>query len=362
MSDPLQSIIYISLPAEIERTIGGFELDPEVLLPVETTGADERYDLSDLTWEQIIAGMLKVLAYQPDHDDAAYFRSFVLAVKPEIVDELSQTGVVQARNHDFGLAKEVFLALRSLQPQDQRHLINLALLAEDRAGATQNEDERQEYLEEAFELYKQLLSGDEVSADAHLNAGYFFLRRQNFERAREQLEAFREASADTERIAEVTKVINEIDAHDLQDKRFKEAFDFIRMGREEEGLARVRAFLQDAPNVWNGWFLLGWGLRRLQRYQEAIEAFGRALELGPRQVDTLNELAICKLELAHYHEAERLLTEALRDEPENTKVISNLGIVALKQEKSEEAAAYFRTVLEIDPNDKVAANLLQTLD
>lgn len=361
MNDPLAHIIYISLPQDIERDIGSFQIDPSRLIPVDTTGGDGEYEITDLTWEQIVAGMLKVLAHQNDHEDADYYREFVLAVEPEIVDELSRTGVTKARNHDFALAEEIFKALRSLEPNAERHLINLALLAEDRAQAAADEAEQQRLLDEAFEYYKEILSGDDPSPESHLNAGYYFLRRQNFERARYHLDTFRTGSEDSEKIAEANRIIEEIDAHNLQDTLFKEAYDFIRIGREEEGIDRARRFLQSAPKVWNAWFLLGWGQRRLQRYDEAAASFEKALELGPRRPDTLNELAICMMELGKLDQSETLLTEALKAEPENTKVMSNLGLVALKRDNPSEAAAYFRAVLEINPEDQLAARLLADL-
>ena len=123
----------------------------------------------------------------------------------------------------------------------------------------------------------------------------------------------------------------------------------------------VFRFQPDFRTVWNGWFLLGWGLRRLGRYQEARDAFNTSLRHGPRQPDTLNEIAICALELGDLALADKLLTEAVSMEPENTKIISNLGIVALKNGDTDQAAAYFRTVREIDPDDRTAAAYLEQL-
>ena len=91
-------------------------------------------------------------------------------------------------------------------------------------------------------------------------------------------------------------------------------------------------------------------------------AFEKALELEPNQSDTLNELAICMMELSQYDEAKERLVAALQIEPENTKVISNLGVVAMRTGEPEEAAGYFRTVLEIDPEDRIASTFLQELE
>jgi tetratricopeptide (TPR) repeat protein len=364
MPDPLENIIYISVPEDLDRTIGDFHIDPEIMLPVESSTGTDRYDIHDLAWEQILAAMLKILAYDPGHDDAEYYREFVLSVRPDIIDELTQTAILKARNKEFELAEEIFRALSGLQPGEQRPLVNLALLCEERssvASDTGNEQAAQEFAEQAFSIYHEIMEMDDVLPEAHLNAGYFHLRQRNYDRARAHFETYKESGDDPDKKREIAKIISDIDSQNLLDTLFKEAYDFIRMGKEEEGIERIRSFLETYPDVWNAWFLLGWGLRRLRRFAEARDAFERALETGPRQTDTLNELAICSMELGELVSAQSLLTEALGLEPENTKIISNLGILALKLDNREEAEGYFRAVLELAPDDQVAKTYLEQL-
>jgi Flp pilus assembly protein TadD len=60
--------------------------------------------------------------------------------------------------------------------------------------------------------------------------------------------------------------------------------------------------------------------------------------------------------------ARRELERALTNDPENVKIISNLGVLALKNNEKEKAAAFFRTVLEIDSSDPVAKSYLGVQD
>lgn len=364
MSAPLAGIIYIAFPESLERSIDDFQIDPTIRIPIDTRGDAETFDVTDLSWEQILAGMLKILAYEPSHKDADYYRDFTLAVNPGIINELTETAIIKARNGDLDLAEEIFLALRGLQPDDLRPVMNLALLYEQRADSAKSlddEDAEQSYIDLTFELYGQILSKEDVYPEAHLNAGFFYVKQSAFDRALASLSHFVDHSDNEEQVAEAQTLIAEISSQNLVDTVFKEAFDFIQMGREEEGIEKARQFLQAHSDVWNGWFLLGWGLRRLERYQDARAAFEKALELGPRQTDTLNELAICHMESGDTVQAEALLKEALLQEPENIKVISNLGIVAMKEENTDEAAGYFRTVLEIEPEDRLAHMYLEQL-
>jgi Flp pilus assembly protein TadD len=160
---------------------------------------------------------------------------------------------------------------------------------------------------------------------------------------------------------EAERIVREIDSQGLMDDMFKKAFDYVRMGKEEEGISFIRRFLESHPDVPNAWFILGWGLRRSARYAEGKEAFLKAMELGSPHPDLLNELAICLMELGELEESRKRLQEALAQEPENTKIISNLGIVSMKMGNPGEAAAFFRTVLELEPGDPIASRYLEML-
>ncbi|TVQ20502.1 MAG: hypothetical protein EA382_14875 [Spirochaetaceae bacterium] len=360
----LDNIIYISVPEHIELDVGGFTLDRDRLLPVESTSGADRYNIEDLSWEQIVAAMLKILAYAPHHDDADYYREFITTISPDLITDLTQTAILKTRNGDLEVAEEIFLALCGLQPHDIPASVNLALLYEqvaDRAAEI-DDDASQEAIEKVLEIYHRVFAADDVPAEAHLNAGYFYARHGEPERALEHLRAYCDEGDDDEKIEEARRLIDEIESQNLSDTQFKEAYDFIRMGREADGIERIREFLASHPTVWNGWFVLGWGLRRMERYADARDAFNTALEHGPRRTDTLNELAICSMELGELDTARDLLIEALRQEPENTKIISNLGIVSLRQERTTDAEGFFRAVLEIDPSDPIATSYLAELN
>ena len=55
------------------------------------------------------------------------------------------------------------------------------------------------------------------------------------------------------------------------------------------------------------------------------------------------------------------LNDALTMDSDNTKIISNLGYLNIKMGNKEEAKKYFKTVLEIDPDDKIASQALNSL-
>lgn len=364
-NDPLKDIVFVSVPESFTGTVGSVNLDASVLLPVEAGSDIGQWNPEELTWEMIIAGMLKVLAYQPEHDDAPYYRAFIREMRPRIVEELSETGIINSRNENYDIAEEIFRALAGLDPSGVEGPTNLAITMEQRAESLEKigkATEADEYRALAASTYRDLLSREEeLPADVHLNAGLFFLKVYNIEEAQQRLEHFVALSHDEEKIARARKILAEITSQNTTDRLFKEAFDFIRMGEEEHGITRIEEFLQKHPEAWNGWFLLGWGNRRIGRYKEAAEAFEKALELGGDNADTRNELAICSMELEEYTAAQAHLEHALKQEPDNTKIMSNMGVLAMKQDNYQEALRFFNAVLALEPDDVFAQAVVKKL-
>ncbi|MFP4267423.1 MAG: tetratricopeptide repeat protein [Spirochaetaceae bacterium] len=364
-TSPLERISYFSLPREMEREIGDVTLDPDIPLPVEPPPGQENFQLENLSWEMIVSAMLKIFAYKPDHEHIEYYRSFVHSVQPNIVAEMTQTGIVKAKEKEFELAEEIFRSMVNFAPEHPGSWVNLALVLEQKGEDLEKhykQEEAEEYLDTAFTVYSKALEYHPNSADVHYNAGHFFIKRGNIYRAKQELSRFLQLSDSTEHRSEVEELLQRMDSHNREDKTFAEAYDFIRIGEEDRGITLIREFLQSNPEVWNGWFLLGWGLRKKEEWKGAKEAFIRSLELNPEHTDTLNELGICSMETGEHEASRKYLEKALQLEPENTKIISNLAVLSLKKGDIEMATRFFRTVLELDPEDPVAARFIKDID
>jgi tetratricopeptide (TPR) repeat protein len=362
-----------------------FSIDPAIPIPVELppakSGETAPLDLNELSWEMILSGMIRVVASPSERrvlpavfpaelpaetpelkaEWLDYYRRFVLAVKPDIFNELNEAAILKARNGDFDLALEITGALAGLFPLSPVVLLNRALILEERADAlekTGREEAAREGGEAAETAYLEVLDLTPPFPGAFFNGGYFFMKRQDFRRAREcfaQYLSLTEAGdEDPEKREQALDLVQEIDSSGLEDERFSEAYTSIRLGEVEKGLESIRSYLEAYPHAWNGWFLLGWGLRKLSRWEDAAASFRKAIELGGDSGDSQNEMAICLMELGDFSGARQALKSALRDDPDNVKIISNLGVLAMKNGDSDEAAAFFRTVLALEPEDPVA--------
>ncbi|MDL2229242.1 tetratricopeptide repeat protein [Treponema sp. OttesenSCG-928-L16] len=366
MANNQSRIVFLSVPESLRGRIetiskGEFSIDPAIPIPVELPPGETNLDLENLSWEMILSGMIRTAAENPQDEDTPYYRAFVLSVKPDILEEFTEAAILKAKNGDYDMALEIFAALRGLFPGSPVVLLNTALILERRADTferTSREEEAEAEYERAHSLYKELLALKPPFPNGLFNAGFFFMKRNSFEQAKECFSAYIPLSEDEEKKGKALSIVKEIESRSLDDQIFREAYGCIRMGEEQRGIEKIREFLEQHPAVWNGWFLLGWGLRRLERWEDGAAAFRKAIELGGDNSDTRNELAICLMENGDLTGARKELEAALRQEPENTKIISNLGILALKNGDDYEAAAFFRTVLEIEPGDPLAQQYL----
>jgi len=370
-------IHFLSVPESLRGKIEGisqdcgFSINPDIPIPVEIPEKDEKLNLEELSWEMIVSGMLHVIAQGSaatiggeNGEWIDYYRHFVLALRPNILGEFTEAAILKARNCDFDPALEIFDALRGLFPTSVVVKLNRALAMEERASLFErrNKPEAEAAFMETEAAYEEVLAIQPPFPEAFFNAGFFYLGRKDFRNARECLSTYIEYSDNEEKQEQAQAVVKNISENGLEDDNLNAAYQLICQEKEEAGMLRIRDFIEKYPSVWNGWFILGWALRRLGRWEDGAAAFSKAVELDGSVSDVRNELAICLMECGDLKGARRELEAALRLDPENIKIISNLGVLAVKSGNAVEAAAFFRAVHELDPEDEIANQFLGTGD
>ena len=378
-------VIFLPVPNSLKKDVSFFHdrdekqeavfhLDPSIQIPVELHPNDNNLDSNSISWEKIVSGMLRIISAPGEYDIPPewvdYYKRFVLTVKPEIYHEFTGASIVKAKNGEFNMALEISSVLEGLFPGSPGVLLNKALILENRAAAMEkNGHETLKENAEALEAYETALSLEPLLPDVLFNAGFFFRRLGEYKRAKECFSRYALIAEEAEnsngipvelpeeKLNQAKKIVLDINSQGLDDSNFIEAYNCINNGDDEKGLSKIHDFLQKHPKAWNGWFVLGWALRKLGRYSDSLESLRKAHEHGGRSLDLKNETAICLMELGDLKQAQKELEQALREEPENIKIISNLGVLAMKTGDKAKAASYFRFVLELDPADPVLNEL-----
>ena len=378
-SNALESVYFAKIPVGAVFSANALKIDPAIPLPIQKKNPADpiETDAANLSEEQILSGILAVLAYDKTNEHAGYYRDLITRVRPNIKRELAEAAILKARDEDWQLAEEIWLSVEGLDPSDRAVTLNKAVFFDQRADSLRRlslDEDADAYDELALENYRKALECADEIPDAYFNAGFFYLKKRNYSEAKACFESYVALLADEsdEDLGEngiykkerAQQLIWKIANRNLENEHFKRAHELVDRGREQEGIEEIRKFLVDNPAVWNAWFLLGWGLRRLGRFSDAKAAFLKAQECegGDENADTLNELAICQMETGEIGEAKRTLQEALQLDGDNTKIIANLACLCQKMGDIQEAKRYFRVVLEIDPSDKIAKDQLAHLE
>ncbi len=360
----LSSIVFIRLDGKDAQEHLPRGIDPFISYPVQLQAPSIKLNPAQITSESLLAGMLRVLAWDPGSVNAGAYRDYVRAVRPRLFEELIAAGIQKAEEKEWLIAEEIFFAASGLDPERSEPFINLALMHEEHAKQltdSGNESDGEKEDELAHKYYQHLLGLAAAFPPAYYHAAFFFLKKHNYDRAVALLTSYIGMSDDEDRIAKAKSILEKLNSMGYLDTIFKEAYDFIQMGEEEKGLARATQFVEKYSDVWNGWFLVGWANRRLGRWADGARAFSTAIEKGAEGADVYNELSICEMELGQLESARANLERALRIEPENVKIIVNLGALAYRQGRILEAEGFFKTAIEFEPDDKIAREWLNKL-
>lgn len=374
----LETVYFINLPENYNISNEAFQIDKSIPLPVQKKIEDAPGDFNpeEITTEQILAGILTVLAYDKKNENLDYYRSIIKKVKPNIKKELCEAAILKAKNEDYDLAEEIFLALHGYDPEDLSIILNMAIFLDQRGENYRNlglYDDADAYDADAESYYLQAMNADPPLADAFFNAGFFYLKLHKYREGKDCFESYIALTCDLsdEELGEsgvykkerAQEILANITNQNMDDVHFQNAYQLISSNQEEKGLDEIRLFLQNNPKVWNAWFMLGWGLRKIGRFEDAKQSFLKALEYGgDDNCDVYNELSLCYMEEKNFDEAKKALDKAFTIDPENIKIISNLGYLALAKGDKQMARNYFTAVLEYEPNDKIAASELLKLE
>ncbi len=358
----MEDIVYITLPETMRQEINGFMVDPSRQIPLQLKAGQTTIESSDeIGIEMIMAGLLKVVAWEPEHKDFPYYRDFILALQPDAPKELNLAAIAKAKNKDYEFSEELFLAINHLSPEPST-FINLAVIYGERAAALEAEGKQEEadyYQEKLLRILSDGLKQFPDDTDLLAEIGTFNLYQGNMEIARDYLERYLELAPDSPRRKQIANMMGDV-KEKLDDNRIiMQAYDEIQMGNEDKALELLRGFIKDNPKVWNAWFLKGWAHRRKEEYQSGQEAFMKCLELGETSSDIYNELAICPLEVGDRELAKNYLDIALDLDPENVKILTNLAFLHLRDEEYDLARELLERARVCDERDPGVKQLMK---
>jgi predicted O-linked N-acetylglucosamine transferase (SPINDLY family) len=196
------------------------------------------------------------------------------------------------------------------------------------------------HLQQAEDLYRQVLQADPQNADAWHLLGV----------------ALHHAGRNAEAVEHIRRAL----ALDRAQAVFHGnlGLAYAALGRIEEALASYQEALRLQPDYANAHNNLGALLHSLGRFTEAETAFRRAVRIRPDFADAHNNLGTALKAQSRFAEAVLSYRESLRLRPNYPAACSNLGAALAAQGQITEAIAWYEQALRLDPNHAEAHNNL----
>jgi ribosomal protein S12 methylthiotransferase accessory factor len=137
----------------------------------------------------------------------------------------------------------------------------------------------------------------------------------------------------------------------------------LALDRQDEALAHFNKALEmnpsdeDLPYIYS---YLGNCLKDLEQYREAIVILEKGAEIDSTRPDIHNLLGFCHFKLEEYENAVSHFSKTIELNPSSAIDYANLGVNYRRLERKEEAIKYFELALSLDPSIEFARdNLVQ---
>ena len=128
---------------------------------------------------------------------------------------------------------------------------------------------------------------------------------------------------------------------------------YTDLGRYEEAIAAYQKAIELDPKFTWPWNNLGTVYDDLGRYEEAIAAYQKAIELDPQFTWPWNNLGTVYDDLGRYEEAIAAYQKAIELDPQFAAPWNGLGNVYYQQGRREEAIQAYQQAIELDPRNAV---------
>lgn len=135
---------------------------------------------------------------------------------------------------------------------------------------------------------------------------------------------------------------------------YEEGVQAFKNGNYSLAVSELQGYVQEAPDQWQGHYLLGQALLKLKRNQEALASLRKAYDLNPNDASVKLNLANAYLVNRRYRDAAALLRQIDEDSlPSRVRPVYDQMLAKALQESGQEGAALepLRRAAASKPND-----------
>ncbi|MBQ3696802.1 MAG: hypothetical protein II883_02670 [Spirochaetales bacterium] len=356
MQNRMKDIRFITLPED--RDMGSVTLSKDIPLPIQFP---EGSVTDDIDVNSIVAGLIKVVAWDTENKNYEYYKKILLEIQPDVVKELNIAAIAQSKKGDFDFAEELMLAVNHLSDAPESY-INLAVLYAQMTVKLHKDgdDTRADmYDDRIIAVLNECKERHEKYAATYSEISAFHMRHGDVETARDYLSRYTELETDKKKKADAQKALDNINKMLSSKDQIMYAYDKMMTGCADEALEIMNKYIAGNDKRWESYFLRGWAKRVLEDFRGAQEDLLESLRIDGKNAEVYNELSICARESGDTELAKSYLQIAVDLDGEDVIYLTNLAFLHLASGEFAESRELLEKARTIDPEDPQLKYLME---
>lgn len=309
-------------------------------------------DNSGIKTMQIVEAILFLIGIDSEfkyNDTYLYFLENNIE-KPEILSAYIAKNKYENKNY-----KEALVYLRTAMLLDDKNtgiIYNYAHMCKEYMLASSDTDIRNVLLKESQEFFEAVLDIDYENFLANYQLAYFKMSQGETKEALRHLQIVVNNPVDKDIAQEAQALIMKLN-YESNIEQAEELIDELKL---EEALALIEEIpeiKEDKSLDFRLNYAKGFCLKAFSEFEEAIEAYEKALLINNMDTLLLCELGICYAYIGEFGQSLEFYMSALDIEPESVEIMSNIAIIYLNMSDIDNAKLYVKKAMEINPLDEI---------
>ncbi len=357
-------VSFVQLRKGTTIDVGNYTIKDHIPLPIETNILIEEIKDGNIEEElkvsHLIDGVIYILGIDKDFKYKDEYKKILYNYNLEIEDYILFKAFKFIKEGNLEDGTIYFRALTGLNPENIDGLFNYALSLENIARDFINSNHKENgegFLIESTNLLETILDIDDEYVLAYYKLGYHYKYYEQFHKAKLIWEKFMKLDKDPERLQEIREELELIE----DDAKFEEGVNYLTNGQYEKALDKLMPLSYKYEEWWNIFYLIGLAYKGIGEYEEAINFFYKALDLGGVDVNIYNELGICLFGLGNIMEAINIFNQGIEQNDTDYRIIFNRGLAYLRLGIIDKAMEDVEMAYNLNPNDRNVKSQLDEL-
>ncbi|MBC8234838.1 tetratricopeptide repeat protein, partial [bacterium] len=289
-----------------------------------------------------------VYSKQGQFDLAIYAYKQAIALDPNFVDAYNGLGQILARNRKFDEAIDAYKKALALLPIDSIH--SQRRLASAHYGLGQVYASQKHY-DEAIAEFQQAIENDPYYSDAHYSLANAYTRQGRAEDAAKEMKIFQKLRGNEPLMVKAEQWAKR---HPNDPESFNNlGATYAILGRFDQAVEAYKKALLLNPQLATAYYNLGVAYSKIDKFKESVEAYKASIRLNPNLAIAYNNLAwLYTKRSGALDDAVKLAQKAVELE-QNPDYMDTLAWIYYKQEMYAKAEETIKQAIQLKPEEQL---------